>query len=117
MLNLDAELAENLKVYSDYTKSRAAVNYPAKMDVPMVWDRYLDTARPVGDGLSTGQAAYTPALPDYEAAGFAEASPAPVGWRVSGDGEGGLLGQLNDRLKTQAQRYPHPITNEMEDFS
>ena len=45
MLNLDAELAENLKVYSDYTKSRAAVNYPAKMDVPMVWDRYLDTAR------------------------------------------------------------------------
>lgn len=69
MLNLDAELAENLKVYSDYTKSRAAVNYPAKMDVPMVWDRYLDTARPVGDGLSTGQAAYTSALPDYEAAG------------------------------------------------
>lgn len=48
MLNLDAELAENLKVYSDYTKSRAAVNYPAKMDVPMVWDRYLDTARPGG---------------------------------------------------------------------
>lgn len=55
MLNLDAELAENLKVYSDYTKSRTAVNYPAKMDVPMVWDRYLDTARPVGDGLSTGR--------------------------------------------------------------
>ncbi len=71
----------------------------------------------MGDGLSTGQAAYTPALPDYEAAGFEDASPAPVGWRVSGEGEGGLLGQLNDRLKTQARRYPHPITNEMEDFS
>lgn len=63
MLNLDAELAENLKVYSDYTKSRAAVNYPAKMDVPMVWDRYLDTARPVGGRALHRQAAYTPALP------------------------------------------------------
>lgn len=69
MLNLDAELAENLKVYSDYTKSRAAVNYPAKMDVPMVWDRYLDTARPVGDGLSSRRPPTRPALPDYEAAG------------------------------------------------
>lgn len=117
MLNLDAELAENLKVYADYTKSRAAVSYPAKMDVPLVWDRYLDTARPVGSELSTAQAAYTPSAPEYEAAGFEDDAPARAGWRISGGEEDGLLGRLNDRLKTQARRYPHPITNEMEDFS
>lgn len=78
----------------------------------------LSGHRAAGGGRALHRrAAYTPALPDYEAAGFEDASPAPVGWRVSGEGEGGLLGQLNDRLKTQARRYPHPITNEMEDFS
>ena len=37
-MNLEAELAANLKVFSDFTKTRAAVNYPATMDVPLVWD-------------------------------------------------------------------------------
>ena len=37
-MNLEAELAANMKVFSDFTKTRAAVNYPAKMDVPLVWD-------------------------------------------------------------------------------
>lgn len=117
MLNLNAELAENLKVYSDFTKSRAAVTYPAKMDVPMVWDQYFDAARPVGSELSTAQGSHTPSAPDYEAAGFEGDSPVRAQWRISGAGDGDLLGQINDRLKTQARRYPHPITNEMEDFS
>ena len=34
---------------------------------------------------------------------------------VTGDLD--ILGLMNDRLKTQARRYPHPITNEMEEIT
>ena len=67
-MNLEAELAANMKVFSDFTKTRAAVNYPAKMDVPLVWDLYMDTARPVGQtqetaSITAANGQSTPAAP------------------------------------------------------
>ncbi|OUP69845.1 hypothetical protein B5F10_11595 [Anaerotruncus colihominis] len=132
-MNLEAELAANMKVFSDFTKTRAAVNYPAKMDVPLVWDLYMDTARPVGQARETapitaaagGQSApaapleanrqadyapqpiaYTPAQPP--------SAPAAAGYYEAADDDTQMLSLVNDRLRAQARRYPHPITNEME---
>lgn len=159
-MNLEAELAANMRVFSDFAKTRAAVNYPAKMDVPLVWDLYMDTARPVGQTQDTasltesgGQSA--PAAP-LEAVRQADYAPQPIAYRLqpdsyapqpavyrlqpdsyapqpiaytsaeplsapaaasyyeAADGDTELLGLVNDRLRTQARRYPHPITNEME---
>lgn len=114
MYNLQAELAENLKVYEEFFENRSAVEYPQKMDTPMVWDTYMDTQPPVGQTLDT---------PSYP-----QADDGPIEFSVQefGDGEGfpgfsqaggaqdDALALMNDRLKTQARRYPHPITNEME---
>ena len=131
-MNLEAELAANMRVFSDFAKTRAAVNYPAKMDVPLVWDLYMDTARPVGQTQDTasltesgGQSA--PAAPleavrqaDYAPQPIAYTSaeplsaPAAASYYEAADGDTELLGLVNDRLRTQARRYPHPITNEME---
>ena len=106
-MNLEAELAANMKVFSDFTKTRAAVNYPAKMDVPLVWDLYMDTARPVGQtqetaSITAANGQSTPAAP--ERSGYYEAA----------DDDTQMLSLVNDRLRAQARRYPHPITNEME---
>lgn len=132
-MNLEAELAANMKVFSDFAKTRAAVNYPAKMDVPLVWDLYMDTARPVGQTQDAApvaataggrsapaapleavrQADYTPQPIAYTPA-QALSAPAAAGYYEVADDDTQLLGLVNDRLRTQARRYPHPITNEME---
>ena len=88
-MNLEAELAANMRVFSDFAKTRAAVNYPAKMDVPLVWDLYMDTARPVGQTQDTasltesgGQSA--PAAP-LEAVRQADYAPQPIAYRLQPD--------------------------------
>lgn len=86
MYNLSADLAKNLKQMETYTDSRTAVQSPTKPDYPMVWDMYMDSNVLAQNPLSS-------ASPDTD-----------------------ILGAMNDRLKTQSRRYPHPITNEMEDF-
>ncbi|MEM1484357.1 hypothetical protein V6615_05690 [Oscillospiraceae bacterium PP1C4] len=117
MYNLSADLAKNLQVYTDFINTRAAVNYPAKMDVPMVWDMYMDTAKPVGEGLSAPiRQDYAPAPIDYTPVDFGSEAITPVTYQSPVTGDLDLLGLVNDRLKTQSRRYPHPITNEMEDF-
>lgn len=109
MVNLSAELARNLEVYNRYYQTRAAVETPNKLDVPMVSDSYMDDEKPVG----TDRARETePAEPfgfgdDNGAAQVTYNSPVP--------GDLDFLGLINDRLKTQSRRYPHPITNEMEE--
>ena len=103
--NLSAQLADNLKFYEEFAGSRAAASFPEKSQVPLVWDLYMDARGPGEAGL-TLPAAAGPGQPLMMLAWLREQEP----------GEGGedLLGRLNDRLKTQARRYPHPITNEME---
>ncbi len=109
MVNLSAELAKNLEIYNRYYQARAAVESPGKVDVPMVDDSYMDIEKPVG----TDSARETePAEPsgfedDDETAQVTYRSPVP--------GDLDFLGLINDRLKTQSRRYPHPITNEMEE--
>ena len=39
-----------------------------------------------------------------------------VTYRTPVSGDLDLLGLVNDRLKTQARRYPHPLSNEMDAF-
>ena len=83
-MNLEAELAANMKVFSDFTKTRAAVNYPAKMDVPLVWDLYMDTARPVGQtqetaSITAANGQSTPAAP-LEAVRQADYTPQPIAY-------------------------------------
>ena len=131
-MNLEAELAANMKVFSDFTKTRAAVNYPAKMDVPLVWDLYMDTARPVGQtqetaSITAANGQSTPAAP-LEAVRQADYTPQPIaytpeqmpaapersGYYDAADDDTQMLSLVNDRLRAQARRYPHPITNEME---
>ena len=124
-MNLEAELAANMKVFSDFTKTRAAVNYPAKMDVPLVWDLYMDTARPVGQtqetaSITAANGQSTPAAPleaVRQAAYTPEqmpAAPERSGYYEAADDDTQMLSLVNDRLRAQARRYPHPITNEME---
>lgn len=95
MRNINAELADHLQDYADFIKTRASVNYPEKMDVPIVWDSYFDSSSPVGAGTAgeTGGQAALGLTDDLN-----------------------LLELVNDRLKIQARRYPRPITNEMPDF-
>ena len=131
-MNLEAELAANMKVFSDFTKTRAAVNYPAKMDVPLVWDLYMDTARPVGQtqetaSITAANGQSTPAAP-LEAVRQADYTPQPIaytpeqmpaapersGYYEAADDDTQMLSLVNDRLRAQARRYPHPSTNEME---
>ena len=113
--NLSAELRDNLEVYRKFAESRSSVSYPDKPDVPLVWDLYMDTQRPVGSDLAAETRQAGPAAPiDYAPAGFE--GPAAVTYQAALSGEGDLLGLVNDRLKTQSRRYPHPITNELEDF-
>ena len=117
-MNLEAELAANMKVFSDFTKTRAAVNYPAKMDVPLVWDLYMDTARPVGQtqetaSITAANGQSTPAAP-LEAVRQADYTPERSGYYEAADDDTQMLSLVNDRLRAQARRYPHPITNEME---
>ena len=107
MVNLSAELAQNLEVYNRYYQSRAAVETPNKLDVPMVGDSYMDTEKPVGtdSARKTEQA---------EPSGFENADEVTeVTYRSPISGDLDFLGLINDRLKTQSRRYPHPITNEM----
>ena len=49
--NLSADLAKNLQVYSEFISNRSAVESPRKLDVPLVWDLYMDTTQPVGTAL------------------------------------------------------------------
>lgn len=112
--------------------TRAAVNYPAKMDVPLVWDLYMDTARPVGQtqetaSITAANGQSTPAAP-LEAVRQADYTPQPIaytpeqmpaapersGYYEAADDDTQMLSLVNDRLRAQARRYPHPITNEME---
>lgn len=127
-MNLEAELAANMKVFSDFTKTRAAVTYPAKMDVPLVWDLYMDTARPVGQAQNAAAAVSGAPGTPLEAVRQADYTPRPIaytpaddiaapetgGYHEAADDDMQMLGLVNDRLRAQARRYPHPITNEME---
>ena len=109
MVNLSAELERNLEVYNRYYQSRAAVDSPGKVDVPMVGDSYMDTEKPVG----TDSARETELA---EPSGFGDDDEvAEVTYRSPIPGDLDFLGLINDRLKTQSRRYPHPITNEMEE--
>lgn len=151
MFNIQAELSGNLRVYDRFFQNRSAVNPPQKPMIPLVWDLYMDTEKPLGEAgpASSTPIAYTPentvpaaleaAAWENAAAAFLEArypenaAPAPFSasteaFAFGGAGEGAapvtllpsvsadvnLLGAVNDRLKTQARRYPHPITNEMD---
>lgn len=110
MYNLTAELAKNLEVYHRYYQSRASVESPKKLDVPMVQDLYMDTEKPVGADKTQESGA-------KQRQDSAERVEIPVvTYRSPIPGDLDFLGLLNDRLKTQSRRYPHPITNEMEEL-
>ena len=112
--NLSAQLADNLKFYEEFAGSRAAASFPEKSQVPLVWDLYMDARGPGEAGLTLPAAAGPgPPLdwPQWARQGEAAWPEEPP---QAGEGGEDLLGRLNDRLKTQARRYPHPITNAME---
>ena len=114
--NLSAQLAENLQLYRTYMADRTAVQYPDKPEVPLVWDQYLDTQRPVGDDLSVQIRAAVPGETIAYTAEVFSQTPQSVNWQNQPSEENSLLEQVNNRLKTQARRYPHPITSETEEF-
>lgn len=115
MYNLSAELAEHLKVFSEFINSRASVHSPEKMEVPMVWDMYMDTTRPVGTELVAEiRSEYQHEPIAFSPLDFGEQTVAQVTYQTAASGDMDMLGLINDRLKTQARRYPHPISNEME---
>ncbi len=110
MVNLAAELAQHLELYNRYYQSRTSVEVPQKIDAPMVQDLYLDTEKPLGIDMTEKNKADTPSdqVQQTENPIVTYRSPIP--------GDLDFLGLINDRLKTQARRYPHPITNEMEEL-
>lgn len=110
MYNLAAELAQNLDIYNRYYQSRASVESPKKIDVPMVQDQYMDTEKPVGSGLMQENRA------ESHQQETQKAEIPIVTYRSPIPGDLDFLGLINDRLKTQSRRYPHPITNEMEEL-
>lgn len=110
MVNLAAELAKHLELYNRYYQSRASVEVPQKMDAPMVQDLYLDTEKPLGIDMTEENKTDTPSNQVQQ-----QAIPI-VTYRSPIPGDLDFLGLMNDRLKTQARRYPHPITNEMEEL-
>lgn len=110
MVNLAAQLAEHLELYHQFYASRASVEVPKKMDAPMVQDLYFDTEKPLeANGEKTKQEV-------ERVAQVKQADVPTVTYRTVINGDTDFLGQINDRLKTQARRYPHPITNEMEEL-
>ena len=112
--NLSADLAKNLQVYSEFISNRSAVESPRKLDVPLVWDLYMDTTQPVGTALEAYRQEEASLSPiDFSPAEFESGPAAQVTYRSPVTGDLDILGLMNDRLKTQARRYPHPITNEM----
>ena len=111
--NLSAQLADNLKFYEELAESRSSASVPEKSQVPLVWDLYMDTRQPSAGPLTLPSANRGRGEPLEWVPQAASGSP----WEGEPElaqGEEDLLGQLNNRLKTQARRYPHPITNEME---
>ncbi|MBC8585332.1 hypothetical protein [Youxingia wuxianensis] len=120
MFNIQADLEKNLQVYREFTQSRSSVNTPAKVDVPMVWDMYMDTQTPVGAPLQAPPQTQPDLAPltvqETEVSFVSYPEPTPVTYSSAISGDMDILGLVNDRLKTQARRYPHPITNEMEEI-
>lgn len=115
MYNLSAELAKNLETYSTFISSRAGVPTPMKIEVPKVWDLYMDTTRPVGTPLAAVEQTQSVNAPiDYLPSEFESGAVSTVTYRSPVTGDMNMLGLVNDRLKTQARRYPHPITNDMD---
>lgn len=104
--------------FTEFSKTRASVTYPPKMDVPFVWDLYMDTEPPLGVermGDAAGALAGTTS-PQIVAAPVTgtDSGGAPHGAPAARDIE--LLSLMNDRMKQQSRRYPHPIINEMEEY-
>lgn len=110
------DISEVYSGFAEFSKTRASVTYPPKMDVPLVWDLYMDTESPLGMGrmgeAASGQLAGATDI--SSAAPSADTGDAPHGAPAARDIE--LLSLMNDRMKQQTRRYPHPITNEMEDY-
>lgn len=110
MVNLSAQLAEHLELYHQFYASRASVEVPQKLDAPMVQDLYFDTEKPLEmNGNKDRQQ-------EKNVVQTKQADVPAVTYRTVINGDTDFLGQINDRLKTQARRYPHPITNEMEEL-
>lgn len=76
-----------------------------------------ETRRPEPLAFSA-QAAAGPGEPLAFADSETEAAETAVSvtYRTPVSGDLDLLGLVNDRLKTQARRYPHPLSNEMDAF-
>ena len=136
--NVSAALAEHLDVWKRFAQSRASVQYPQKMEVPLVWENYTQTAAPFQmEQEPASQPTSVSSLSLEREETSVEGSVSQLGEgslsqteEVQGAGGSGgarrityqnptpgnldILTMMNDRLKTQARRYPHPIQYEMD---
>lgn len=113
MHNIAESLSQNLEIYERFENSRASVSYPAKMDVPLVWEQYLDSTAPV-NAAPQGDADYQMQALIYDPKEFSPPALAQGGAQPEIDSDPAeTLDLLNGRLKSQARRYAHPLTNEL----
>lgn len=85
--NLEAQLADNLDFYRQFTQSRSSVSYPEKSQVPLVWDLYLGGAGQ-GAGELAPPAAAGPGQPLESPAPQPEAAPWMGEAELAGEGRG-----------------------------
>ena len=75
--------------------------------------RPTDNPHPAAPLEAVRQADYTPQPIAYTPEQM-PAAPERSGYYEAADDDTQMLSLVNDRLRAQARRYPHPITNEME---